>query len=213
MHIIEPFIEIGWERRFRWLKKPWHIGKRIVILPPNLSYKPQSSEIIIKMDPAGAFGTGGHATTMCCLLYLEEIVKGGENVLDVGTGTGILGMAACMLGAAKAVGIDISYRASAVALQNIKRNGLDKRMYIVCSDIESVKGRFEIIVSNLRTEIIISILEKLKNLLQPSGKMILSGILESEEPAFSLFLRTHHICISKKVVKEGWVAFLCSLDT
>ncbi len=215
MYIIEPFIEIGWERRLRLLKRPWRIGKRIVILLQNSTYKPHSFDILIKIDPGSIFGTGGHATTIGCLIYLEGAIKGGERVLDLGTGTGILGIAACRLGAAKVLGIDIDYRASAVALTNAKRNGVDEKMKVICGDIECVRGTFDIIVANIRTEVLAGIMGKITPLLSPSGVLILSGILEGEAPGFTLLLKNHPLSILNIMAKEGWVTLLCSrgLDT
>ncbi len=208
-NLVEPFIELGWERRFRWFSRPLRVGKRLVIVPSGSRYKAHASEIIIEIAPGQAFGTGGHATTKGCLLGLEAEIKGGERVLDLGTGTGILAISAKKLGASMVLALDIDYRACRVAMENLKKNNIQNGINIVRASIEAVQGPFHVIVANIRADILAGMVKDFPQLLLPKGILILSGIKEQEGLGFADFLARHGFIELNSIVKEGWMTMTC----
>jgi len=174
-------------------------------MPSGSRYNAHASEVIIEIAPGQAFGTGGHATTKGCLLALEAEIKGGEIVLDLGTGTGILAIAAKKLGASRVLALDIDYRACRIAFENLKKNGIQKGVSVVAAGIEAARGPFQIIVANIKAEVLAGMIKDLSPLLSPEGRLILSGIMERQWAGFADFLARHGFCQSNTIVEEGWV--------
>jgi ribosomal protein L11 methyltransferase len=188
MAVIEPFIEHQGERRGFWLRKPRPVGEKILIarkehvIPESLH-----DRTLIILDFRGAFGTGGHGTTEGCLIAMEKTIRGGDRVLDVGTGTGILAVAAHKLGAGHVTAIDIDRGACAETRKNMAMNGIEDGVLVVEGGIRSVTGRYDVVVANLRTPVLVEILEDMADRLDRNGVAILSGILEREiHPFLSL---------------------------
>lgn len=166
-----------WATAWKQFFKPVRIG-RIVVKPSWEEYAAAPGDVIIDLDPGMAFGTGYHPTTQLCLAALQEIVKGGESVLDVGTGSGILAIAAVKLGAERAVGMDIDSVAVEVAVENVKREGLEKRIEIVRADSPAAfNGEADIVIANIIAKTIIEMAGNLRAKLAPEGKLITSGII------------------------------------
>jgi ribosomal protein L11 methyltransferase len=185
--LIEPFIEHQGEKRGFWLRKPRTIGEKLLVARKNRPL-PIPGKTVIFLDPLSAFGTGGHGTTEGCLTALEKHIKGGEAVLDVGTGTGILAIAARKLGAGRVTAIDIDPAACAETAKNIALNEIDSGVCVLEGDIESVKDRYEVVVANLRTPLLVDLMDKLSDRLVEGGVAIFSGIMESELHPFLSFL-------------------------
>jgi len=185
---IEPFIEHQGERRGFWLRKPRPVGEKLLIgregyvIPDSLQCRTP-----IFLDFRSAFGTCGHGTTEGCLLALEYIIQGGERVLDVGTGTGILAVAAFKLGADHVTAVDIDRNACAETRKNLALNGIAGGVVVVEGGIRSIADRYDVVVANLRTPVLVEILEDVTERLNRAGVAILSGILERElHPFLSL---------------------------
>ena len=179
---IDSIDEKEWTEPWKEFFKPLSIGKRIVVFP-SWEKEELSSErdILIQIDPGMAFGSGRHSTSILCLELLEENIKGGENVLDIGTGSGILSIGAVKLGAARVLAVDVDERAVFVAKENFQSNNVDDKAFVLCSDgLNSVNGKYEIIVVNISAKIIVYIIPLLTPYLNPNGKLILSGILDTE---------------------------------
>ena len=167
----------GWATAWKQFFKPVRIG-RIVVKPSWEEYAAIPGDVIIDLDPGMAFGTGYHPTTQMCLAALQELIKGGETVLDVGTGSGILSIAAVKLGAAQAVGIDIDSVAVEVAEENVKRERLDDKIEIVRADSPlAFEGIADIVIANIIAKTIIEMAGDLRAKLAPGGKLIASGII------------------------------------
>jgi ribosomal protein L11 methyltransferase len=185
--VIEPFIEHQGEKRGFWLRKPRSIGEKLLLAKKGSPLRIPGKTVIL-LDPRSAFGTGGHGTTEGCLAALEKRIKGGETVLDVGTGTGILAIAASKLGAGRVTAIDIDPVACAEAVRNIALNGIGDGIDVIEGGIESAKDRFDVIVANLRTPLLVDLMDRLTERLAGRGVAIFSGIMERELHPFLAFL-------------------------
>lgn len=174
---VRPFEDRDWTTRWRRYSKPVRISKTLMIKPTWEEVKPQKGQIIIEIDPGRAFGTGSHPSTRVCLKAMEVLFKEyrPKNMLDVGTGSGILAIAARKLGAEYIVGIDTDSVTIRVAKENARLNltkiALSKR------GIEDIPGRFSMVVANIITEELVKIAPALVKRISPDGFLILSGIL------------------------------------
>lgn len=168
-----------------WKKnwKPVKVGERVIICPSWLEYPAQNQEVVIKLDPGSAFGTGSHPTTRQCVQAIEEsIPKFSDKIsmADIGTGSGILAISGIKLGVSSVIGVDIDADSIPVAIENAKKNEVEAKCNFYPGTVNDVKGQYDIVVSNILAEIIIETLPQLKNLLKPNSVMILSGIFESK---------------------------------
>lgn len=202
--LIEPFIDRGWERRWKLFFKPLRVG-RLVVKPTWRRYKLKPEDVVIHLDPGMAFGTGGHATTMGCLTALEQLIQGGERVLDLGTGSGILAMAAKKLGAQEVLALDIDPLACQVARENLVKNGIEEGIKVQEGGIEKAEGFFDLILANLHTEVLLELLSEFKTRLTPRGHLILSGILEAKGPLMMEAIKGHDFCLNNIQAAEGWL--------
>lgn len=169
----------SWKKHF----KPFEIVRGLVIAPTWEEYRPFAGELVITMDPGMAFGTGHHATTSLSLEFLQQTLTGrpGLRLLDVGTGTGILGMAAVLFGAERVLGIDNDPEAVAAAAENVGRNGLQDRMAASLTPISAVTDHYEIVVANIVHDVLIAMSGDLTRLTATGGTLILSGILAGDQ--------------------------------
>lgn len=169
----------GWKVHF----KPFAIAPGLVIAPTWEEYLPAPGEKVIVMDPGMAFGTGHHATTCLSLAFLQKVLSGKKDlrVLDVGTGTGILGMAAALFGAEKVLGLDNDLEAVAAASDNVRLNGLEQRMEVSGLELAAVAESYDIVVANIVHDVLIAMAEDLTRLTAAGGTLILSGILAGEQ--------------------------------
>jgi len=200
--------EEDWAESWKAFFWPERIGDRVVVKPTWRDYEPRPEDIIIELDPGMAFGTGTHPTTRLCVGLLETFVKGGDSLLDVGTGSGILMAAAHKLGASTVWGIDIDPVAVEVSTGNLARNGVPAgSMRVLAGDLaRDVHGRFDLVVANILSEVILTLLDQIPAVLEPKGIFICSGIIEENAPGvlekmsamgFDI-LAVHHM--------EGWTA-------
>jgi ribosomal protein L11 methyltransferase len=200
--------EEDWAESWKAFFWPEKIGERVVVKPTWRDYSPGPGEIIIELDPGMAFGTGTHPTTRLCACMLETFVGEGDRILDVGCGSGILMVAAHKLGASKVWGIDIDPVAVKVSTENLILNkvpGGDR--HVLAGDLaRDVHQRFGIVVANILSEVILSLLDQISVVLEPEGTFICSGIIEENAPSvlekmtgmgFDI-LAAHHM--------DGWVA-------
>ncbi|MBI2846731.1 MAG: 50S ribosomal protein L11 methyltransferase [Chloroflexi bacterium] len=156
------------------------LGSRLVVKPTWRSYSPQESEVVIELDPGMAFGTGLHPTTRMCLEELEKRLKPGMKVLDLGTGSGILAIAAAKLGASQVVALDTDEIAVKAAKANIKANGVKTIVVVKMGTLGSHKDipeRFDLILANITAKVISELAQPLVRALAPSGVLIAGGII------------------------------------
>lgn len=204
--ILEPFIEHQGERRAFWLRRPKPIGARFLIARQGTAvpsrYRDRS---VIFLTVDSAFGTGGHGTTEGCLIALERAIAGGETVLDVGTGTGILAIAANKLGATRVVAVDIDRSACGETERNLAINGIWRGIVVKEGGIGSADGRFDTVVANLRTPVLLGLMDELIGKLNPEGVAILSGIMEKELHPFLSFLDAYPLDTLNIQRIRGWM--------
>jgi ribosomal protein L11 methyltransferase len=187
------------------------ITDRITVKPTWKEYEPKDGELIIEIDPGMAFGTGTHATTSLCVAMLEKYIKGGESVLDVGTGSGILLIAAAKLGASKIVGVDIDEVAVEVAKENIKLNDISEEKYRVFKGnlVDDLKEeKFEVVVSNILAEVIVTLVDDIKNVLTDNGLFITSGIIKEKAEMVAKKMAESGFEIVDNLEKEEWVSIV-----
>lgn len=164
----------AWKEHFH----PLRIGERIVVRPTWRTYEAKPGDIVIDLDPGMAFGTGSHPTTSLCLLSLEQLVHDGATVYDIGTGSGILAIAAALLGADRVVGCDIDPVAVKVARENVAKNGVQDRVQVVQGDWTGLEPRMaNVVVANILADVIIQMAPEAPRLLCPGGSFVASGII------------------------------------
>ena len=166
----------GWVEQFNASLKPVHVGKRLTILP-RPGQAPEG-RVVLVIEPGRAFGTGHHESTRLALEHLEERLAPGDSVLDVGTGSGVLALAAVRLGAASAIGIDVDPEAVEVARENVAGQPEEGRIELLtCDDPADVPGSFDVVLANIQADVLHPMLPALRDRLAPGGRLILSGLL------------------------------------
>ncbi|NLW21962.1 MAG: 50S ribosomal protein L11 methyltransferase [Tissierellia bacterium] len=173
--------ERDWAEEWKKYYKPIRIGKRILIKPTWEEVEGRDGEIIVELDPGMAFGTGTHETTMMCIEALEDYVKEGNKVLDIGCGSGILSVVSAKLGARRVIGVDIDPLCVKISNENVSLNKVDKIVEIREGNLfDVVKEKGDIIVSNIIAEVIVDMVYQLKDYLNIGGIFIASGIIKEK---------------------------------
>ncbi len=202
--------EDDWAHSWKQYYKPIALG-RVTVVPAWEDYTAKQGEIIVRMDPGMAFGTGTHETTRLVLLLLQDVLRGGERVLDVGTGSGILSICASKLGAADCHAYDIDPVAVKVARDNAQADGCDNITVGVSDllqDVDLSGGPFDICVANIVADIILRMLPDIRRYLLPQAPLILSGIIDSRADQVREALAAHGFRIEREATENDWVAIL-----
>lgn len=175
----ESIVEEDWNRRWKEHFKPFKLTNRLVIKPSWEEYEKLPHEIVLEMDPGMAFGTGLHASTKLALRLIEEsfAAKPPRTVLDIGTGTGILGMDCALLGAEKVVGLDNDIDARTAASENIQKNHLESVMIIDPRDLNELDNFFDLVIANITQDVLTLLADDILVRLAARGHLVLSGIL------------------------------------
>ena len=217
--------EDDWAHAWKKYFKPIAVTERLTIKPTWEEYEPKrEGELIIELDPGMAFGTGTHPTTALCLKALDGAIAGGEQIIDVGTGSGILAIGAIKLGADRVLAVDLDPVAVANAKSNIAQNGLEAVIEARESDLlgvlnerdtdaageggKRVKPPVDIVVANILAEIILLFIDDVRDVLKPGGIYICSGIYKNKELAVEAGLLAAGFEIVDKLRQEDWVAFV-----
>jgi ribosomal protein L11 methyltransferase len=200
--------EEDWAESWKAFFWPQKISKHIVVKPTWRTYSPNPEEIIILLDPGMAFGTGTHPTTSLCVRLIETYLEKEDSILDIGTGSGILLIAAGKLGAKEALGIDNDSVAVTVARENLERNHLDtKHFKAVAGDLSNgIHRRYDLVVANILSEVILVLLDQVPRVLTPNGIFICSGIIEENRDIVVDKMRRIGFEILTVQSEEGWVA-------
>lgn len=190
-----------------------HIGRRLVIRPSWREYTPKDNEVVLTLDPGMAFGTGLHPTTRMCLEQVEQRVRPGMKVLDVGTGSGILTIAAAKLGAESVYAIDNSSVAVESTLANTEMNGLSERIQVVLgvlgeAEAARMAGQYDFVIANIIAHVIGSIAPQLAQVIAPTGVLVVSGIIEARRADAEAPLLAAGLELIEQVMIDDWLALV-----
>ncbi|NUL82296.1 MAG: 50S ribosomal protein L11 methyltransferase [Armatimonadetes bacterium] len=196
----------GWERAWKRFFRSRRFG-RIRVQPPWSRLRPGAEEILIVIEPGMAFGTGGHPTTSLCLELLSAHVRPGMSVLDLGTGTGILALAAAKLGAGQVLGVDDDPIAVEIARQNCAQNGVSERVEVIEGDgWAAVSGQFDLIVCNIITLFHLRTAGRVAEHLAPGGLYIASGISGRNWRSVENALASNGLRLVERRKRRTWTA-------
>jgi ribosomal protein L11 methyltransferase len=211
--------EEDWANAWKQYYKPVRISDQITIKPTWEAYEPTPEELVIELDPGMAFGTGTHATTSLCLRTIEKVVNPGDEVIDVGTGSGILAIAAAKLGAKHVLALDLDPVAVSSATENTKLNNLEDQVTVIQSDLLKllkqndtaglgIKLPVRVVVANILAEIIMTFVDDVYEALVPGGIYVASGIITKKEQEVNQALEQAGFIISDRYQEEDWVAIV-----
>ena len=198
-----------WENEWKKDYKAFRISDRVVICPSWETFEASPSDVVVSLDPGSAFGTGTHETTSTCAVILDDVIKGGEKVLDLGTGSGILAIICKKLGAGEIDAVDIDKLAVDVAVDNCEINGCpDIQCYV--GELKNVRSSdYDIIVANIIADVIASIACDIPSKLAPGGKFICSGIINTKKEMVEKALADSGFKILRVEEKNDWMAYEC----
>ena len=209
--LTEGMNEEDWSESWKQYYKPIPLGK-VTIVPAWEKYDAKDGEIVIKMDPGMAFGTGTHETTRLVMRIMQDLIKGGERVLDVGTGSGILSICASKLGAKSCNAYDIDPVAVKVARENALDDGCDN-ITVGVSDllhgVDKSAGKYDFCVANIVSDIIIRMMPDINEYLTDGAPLILSGIIIDRADEVRACVKKHGFRIEREEKENDWVALLC----
>ena len=197
-----------WAHAWKAYFWPQKISRRLVVKPTWREHTPAADEMVNELDPGMAFGTGTHPTTALCAAMIETYLKAGDRFLDVGTGSGILMIAAALMGAARVCGIDKDETAVEIAAANLTLNSIDPHRFEVktANLIDETSGTYDIIAANILTGVILELIKDIRHVLGPGGIFICSGIMEKNQGQVAEALLDEGFDILETAVKEEWVA-------
>ncbi len=210
-----PVRDEDWENNWKQYFKPFPVGERLVIKPSWEEYDALDGRILLEIDPGSSFGTGQHHTTYLCLEELQHLVKGGEKVLDMGCGSGILSIAALLLGADHAVGVDIEESAAKTALENAEKNGISPDRYTtiwgnVLSDPQLRdqlgQGQYDLITANIVADVIIAMAPLFQRYLTQNGTLLVSGIIADRGQEVEQALADSGFALVNRRERKDWLA-------
>jgi len=203
--------EEDWENNWKKYYKPIKVGEKIVIKPIWEKYIKNAGEIIVELDPGMAFGTGSHETTRMCIKALERHVDANSTVFDIGTGSGILAIAAAKLGAKKTIGVDLDPVAVDSAKQNVSYNDITNIEILYGDLLEVVKGKADIVVANIMADIIMFLTDQVKSVIVPGGYFISSGIILSKQDEVINKLTQCGFKVEEINIEGEWVCIVAKL--
>ena len=197
-----------WENGWKQYYHAMDIGARLAVVPSWEQY--DTDRAVITLDPGMAFGTGTHETTALCLTVLDELVQGGERVLDIGTGSGILAIAALLLGAKTAEGVDIDPMCVRTAGENAELNGVQDRFRVLVGDLsDKASGKYDLITANIVANAILHLAPAVPALLAENGTFIASGIIDTRRDEVADGLRAAGLEVVEIREENGWECILC----
>lgn len=204
--------EENWAEAWKEYFRP-QVAGRLIITPTWEKVRPAPGQTVVEIDPGMAFGTGTHPSTRLSLLLLQEAVRGGETVYDLGAGTGILAVAAAKLGAARVTAVDIDPAAVEAARANVKHNRVEERVEVVQGNLgENLKKGADLVVVNIVAAVILSLAPDLPSLLNPGGRVIASGIIAGRAAEVKEALLRNGFFCQKELQEEGWAACTAGMN-
>ncbi|PSQ95591.1 MAG: 50S ribosomal protein L11 methyltransferase [Bacteroidetes bacterium SW_9_63_38] len=201
----------NWNAEWESAVSPVRVGP-FLLCGTDANVPPEHDDAtVLRIDPAQSFGTGHHATTRLCLQLIGATVASGDTVVDVGTGTGVLAIAACRHGARSALGVDTDVRAVENARAHVRHNGVSDRVAIRKGSVEAVPSDVaaDVIAVNITMRPLRSMLPALRSRLAPDGTLLLSGLLTSQRSAMRTALDNHNLIPDTETTEDGWWAVHC----
>jgi ribosomal protein L11 methyltransferase len=209
----ETVVDQDWGEEWKKYFKPLRVSKNIVIKPTWERYTPAGRDIVIDIDPGMAFGTGQHPSTRMCLEAIEDIILKDRNikkwrVLDVGTGTGILGISCAKLGAERVICVDIDKKAAEIARENAMINHVEDRVVIINRDVTTIHEPFDLIVANLTAKILMRLRTHLMSLIENNGYLVISGIIDQNKSDIESHFLTDGFVLHHIIAEKEWVCYI-----
>lgn len=205
--------EEDWANNWKQFFKPLKIGKKLLIRPTWEQVDNAEGRTVLSIDPGMAFGTGGHETTRLVLEAMESVITDDTAVLDVGCGSGILSIAALLLGAKSALAVDIDALAVKTAIENGERSGMSAPRYTVVQGdlVDKVSGQYELVVANIVADAIIMLSPAVKPFVKENGVYIVSGIIDTREKEVLEALDNCGFAVQSRYESRGWLCFVCKM--
>ena len=206
-----------WENNWKRYYKPIPVGKGLLVLPKWEPEPEGNTRRVLKLDPGLAFGTGGHATTRMCLEFLEGLELDGARALDLGCGSGILGIGALILGCADCTGCDIDPKSPEAAADNAALNGIaPERYHMYVGDVLSDRrlraklgSGYDVVLANIVSDVIIPLVPYARECVKPGGRFIASGIIEGRQDEVAAAIAAAGFTIRAHLTEDGWHAYMC----
>ncbi len=213
---IDNVADADWENNWKRFYKPMEIGERLLVVPQWEEAR-DDGRVKLVLNPGLTFGTGSHATTRLCLQALDKYIRGGEKILDLGCGSGILSIAALVLGAKEAFACDIDEKCVDVAYENAALNGVGRDRYTVrWGDVLTDKalqaefgGGYDMVVANIVADVIMGLSDKVRPFLKEGGLFLCSGIIDDRAEEVFTKLRADGWTVIEQHDSEDWYSFLC----
>lgn len=201
--------DTDWNENWKKYFKAFEVGERLAVCPSWEQYDNRENRTVISLDPGAAFGTGTHATTSLCLEVLENNVTESTTVLDIGTGSGILAIAANLLGAKSAIGVDIDAQSVKTAVQNAEINGVsDKTEFIVGDLADKISGKYDIVCANIVADVVMRLFDNVADYMKDDGILIVSGIIDIRADEVEKSATEHGFKIKKSLTREEWHCYV-----
>lgn len=213
---IEHTIEVGdcltedWQNNWKQYYHAMPIGEKLLVRPLWENDVDAGGRVVLNIEPGLAFGTGSHPTTKLCLETLEGYINSGSTVLDIGCGSGILSIASLLLGAQKAVGVDIDSLAVKTAVANAKENGFDEPVFTALQGnlSDKVSGKFNVVVANIVADVIMQFNTQVGQFLTDNGVYITGGIIENREDEVLASFAENNFKVISRAENNGWLVFV-----
>ena len=208
--------DADWENNWKAFYKPLEIGGRLMVIP-DWEEADSRGRVALRLDPGLTFGTGAHATTRLCLTELEKYVRRGMKMLDLGCGSGILSIAALLLGAESAMACDVDEKAVDIAYENAALNGVDRSRYtVLAGDVLGDSGfqkelgsGYDVVAANIVADVIIALAPNVHHLIKKEGVFICSGIIDTRAEEVRSALEDSGLLVLEANALEGWYCFVC----
>ena len=203
--------EEDWRNNWKQYFHPLAVGKNLMIVPSWYENFDAQGRTVLNIDPGLAFGTGSHETTRLCLEMCEKYMKQGDSILDVGCGSGILGIAALLCGAKEAVGVDIDEKAVDTARENADLNGVGDRFSAICGSFtDKVSGKYDVVLANIVADAILFLSKGIADFMKPDAVYIMSGIIDTRAEEVRQGV-SRWFDIIEEHLDGGWACFAAKL--
>lgn len=201
-------INQDWSQKWKEHWKPTKASEHVIICPSWEECERKKDDILITLDPGSAFGTGTHATTQLCIQAIEKYLKKGDEVADIGTGSGILAITAIKFGAAHAIAIDNDPLVIDVAKDNAQMNNVFNKIDFMHATADMLIEQYDLVCANILHNVLAEIMGDLKNIMKPNAHMVLSGILDEKKDIVLEAVKKQNLNVVEILHQEQWVAIV-----